>query len=305
MMSTEPILEVSGLSVVVPERFRIGGGDGDLTLVDDVSFRIRPGERLALVGESGSGKTMTARSILQLDRDVELQGSIRWAGSELLGASKKSMRRIRGAEISMIFQDPMTALNPVLTIGEQVAEPLLVRGTSKKEAYARAAETLDRLGVPKAKERLRAYPSQFSGGMRQRVVMAAALVAQPRLLIADEPTTALDVRVQEQVLDLIEEQSRELDLAVLFITHDLSIVAGLAHRVAVMYRGNLVEQQDVEELFVAPQHPYTRGLIGSVPRLDADPNVRLTTVQDYMAAHAEAEHTAAAEPATEGVSVDV
>ncbi|MDQ4215038.1 ABC transporter ATP-binding protein [Microbacterium capsulatum] len=284
MTSTDPILEVRDLTVVVPERFRIGGGDGDLTLVDRVSFDIRPGERLALVGESGSGKTMTARSVLQLDRDVELGGSIRWAGRELLGASKRTLRSIRGGEISMIFQDPMTALNPVLTIGEQVAEPLLVRGTSKKEAYARAADMLDRLGVPKAKERLRAYPNQFSGGMRQRVVMAAALVAQPRLLIADEPTTALDVRVQEQVLDLIEEQSRELDLAVLFITHDLSIVAGLAHRVAVMYRGSLVEQQDVEDLFDAPQHPYTRGLIGSVPRLDADPNVRLTTVEDFMAA---------------------
>lgn len=182
----------------------------------------------------------------------------------------------------MIFQDPMTALNPVLTIGEQVAEPLLVRGVSKKEAYRRAAEMLDRLRVPKAKERLRAYPGQFSGGMRQRVVMAAALIAQPRLLIADEPTTALDVRVQEQVLDILEEQSRELNLAVLFITHDLAIVAGLAQSVAVMFRGRLVEQQPVDDLFAHPQHPYTRGLIGSVPRLDADPGVRLKTVADYL-----------------------
>ena len=302
MTSTEPILEVKDLRVVVPERFRIGGGEGDLTLVSGVSFDICPGERLALVGESGSGKTMTARAILQLDRDVALSGSIRWDGRELLTASKRAMRGIRGADISMIFQDPMTALNPVLTIGEQVAEPLLVRGVSKKEAYARAADMLDRLGVPKAKERLRAYPNQFSGGMRQRVVMAAALVAQPRLLIADEPTTALDVRVQEQVLDLIEQQSRELDLAVLFITHDLSIVAGLANRVAVMYRGDLVEQQDVEDLFAAPRHPYTKGLIGSVPRLDADPNVRLTTVEDFMAAERAAdERRAATIPAADAV----
>jgi ABC-type dipeptide/oligopeptide/nickel transport system ATPase component len=153
---------------------------------------------------------------------------------------------------------------------------------SKKKAHAKAVEMLDRLGVPKAKERMRAYPGQFSGGMRQRVVMAAALVAQPALLIADEPTTALDVRVQEQVLDLLEEQSREMNLAVLFITHDLGIVAGLAHRVAVMLRGRLVEERTVDDLFTCPEHPYTRGLIGSVPRLDADPDVRLKTVADFM-----------------------
>lgn len=280
--SGTPLLSIDRLSVAVPERDRIGGGAGDLTLVDDLSLQIRPGERVALVGESGSGKSMTARSILRLDPFLRLTGSIRWQGQELVGASERQLRRIRGKEISMIFQDPMTALNPVLTIGEQVAEPLTVRGVSRKEAHARAVEMLDQLRVPKAKERMRAYPGQFSGGMRQRVVMAAALVAEPDLLIADEPTTALDVRVQEQVLDLLEEQSRERNLAVLFITHDLGIVAGLAHRVAVMLRGRLVEERTVDDLFACPQHPYTRGLIGSVPRLDADPDVRLRTVSDYM-----------------------
>ncbi|WP_052226610.1 ABC transporter ATP-binding protein [Microbacterium mangrovi] len=282
-MSTPALLSLDGLTVRVPEKERIGGGIGDLTLVHDLSLSIRPGERVALVGESGSGKSITARAILQLDPHLQLSGSIDWDCRQLIGASPSALRRVRGAEISMIFQDPMTALNPVLTIGEQVAEPLLVRGVSKKEAYRRAAEMLDRLRVPQAKERLRSYPGQFSGGMRQRVVMAAALVAQPRLLIADEPTTALDVRVQEQVLDILEEQSRELNLAVLFITHDLAIVAGLAQRVAVMFRGHLVEDRPVDDLFAHPEHPYTRGLIGSVPRLDADPDVRLKTVGDYLA----------------------
>jgi len=283
-----PLLDVEHLSIALPASRRVDGQGGDLTLVDDVSFSIRPGERVALVGESGSGKSLTARAIMRLDGEVRLTGSIRWDGGELVGAPEPVLRSLRGDDISMIFQDPMTALNPVLTIGEQVAEPLTVRGMSKTEALARAGEMLDRLRVPRAKERLRAYPGEFSGGMRQRVVMAAALIGQPRLLIADEPTTALDVRVQEQVLDLIVEQSSELGLAVLFITHDLSIVAGLAHQVIVMYRGRFIERQDVDALFAAPQHPYTRGLLGSIPRLDADPSARLSTVDEYMARSREA-----------------
>ncbi|HKU32014.1 MAG TPA: ABC transporter ATP-binding protein [Arthrobacter sp.] len=284
------LLSIANLTVSLPERQRTITGSGDLTLVEGLSLDIRPGERLALVGESGSGKSLTARSILQLDSALKLEGSITWKGCELLGASRRVLQKVRGAEISMIFQDPMTALNPVLTIGEQVAEPLLVRGVPRRKAYARAVEMLDRLGVPKAKERMRAYPGQFSGGMRQRVVMAAALVAQPQLLIADEPTTALDVRVQEQVLDLLEEQSRELNLAVLFITHDLAIVAGLAQRVAVMFRGRLVEEKPVDELFDHPDHPYTQGLIGSIPRIDLDPDTRLTTVEDYLVLQGGAHH---------------
>ncbi|MFE3455626.1 ABC transporter ATP-binding protein [Nonomuraea sp. NPDC059194] len=280
---TESVLSIQNLSVRVPERARIGGGAGDLTVVEGLTLSICPGERVALVGESGSGKSITARAILQLNRSLVYGGSIQWDGNELLGAGERRMQRVRGSEISMIFQDPMTALNPVLTIGQQVAEPLIVRGVARREALRRAAEMLDRLGVPKAKERLKSYPGQFSGGMRQRVVMAAALIAEPRLLIADEPTTALDVRVQEQVLDLIETMSREMSLSVLFITHDLAIVAGLANRVAVMYRGRLVEDSPVDELFANPLHSYTRGLIGSIPRLDADPNTRLQTVEDFMA----------------------
>jgi len=181
----------------------------------------------------------------------------------------------------------MTALNPVLTIGEQVAEPLVIRGVGRREARRRAIGMLDRLGVPGAARRVDAYPSEFSGGMRQRVVMAAALIAEPQLLIADEPTTALDVRVQEQVLDLIEEQSRELGLGVLLITHDLGIVAGLAHRVAVMRRGRIVEDRDVDDVFAAPAHPYTRALLGSIPRIDADPDMRLATVEDVLSLEAE------------------
>lgn len=278
------VLDVTDLTIAVPERARIDEGTGDITLVKGVTFSIAPGERLALVGESGSGKSVTARSIIKLDPDFARTGSIRFAGDEIINASRAKLQRIRGAGVSMIFQDPMTSLNPVLTIGAQIAEGLVVRGTSKREALRRAGDMLDRLRVPKAKERLKQYPGEFSGGMRQRVVMAAALICQPKLVIADEPTTALDVRVQEQVLALLEEQARELELAVLLITHDLGIVAGFADRVAVMYRGNLVEIGEVHDLYASPKHPYTRGLIASVPRLDADPSERLRTVSEYMEA---------------------
>ena len=291
------VLEISGLTVKVPESARIDEAQGDLTLVDGVDLTIHRGERLALVGESGSGKSMTAKAVMRLDPTVQLDGSIRINGTEVVGAPERRVRSLRGSAVSMVFQDPMTALNPVLTIGDQVAEPLVIRGVSRREARRRAVEMLDRLGVPDAARRMAAYPSEFSGGMRQRVVMAAALVAQPALLIADEPTTALDVRVQEQVLDLIEQQSRELGLAVLLITHDLAIVAGLAHRVAVMYRGRIVENRPVDQLFATPEHPYTRGLLGSIPRIDADPGARLKTVDDFMA-----EATAAASADTGAVA---
>lgn len=281
---TGQILRIRGLDVTVPGRRRLDGGAGDLRLVHSVDLDIAAGERVALVGESGSGKSMTAKAIMQLDRTVESSGSIRVAGTEVVGASDRTMRRLRGSAVSMVFQDPMTALNPVLTIGDQVAEPLVIRGMRRRQARARAAEMLDRLGVPRAAERLSAYPHEFSGGMRQRVVMAAALIGRPALLIADEPTTALDVRVQEQVLDLIEEQSRELGLAVLLITHDLATVAGLADRVAVMRRGVIVEDRPVDELFAAPRHPYTAALLGSIPRIDADPSIRLRTVEDLIEA---------------------
>jgi ABC-type dipeptide/oligopeptide/nickel transport system ATPase component len=275
MSAARPLLAVDGL------RVRVRGPQGPV-LVHEVAFDIAPGERLALVGESGSGKSTVAKALVRLDRSVELSGSVRFDGAELVGASERTLRTVRGAGISMIFQDPMTALNPVRRVLDQVAEPLVIRGVPKREARVRAIEMLDRLGVARAAERSHDYPSAFSGGMRQRVVMATALVGGPRLLVADEPTTALDVRVQEQVLDLIEQQSRELGLAVLFITHDLATVAGLADRVAVMRAGRLVEQQGVDDLFAAPQHPYTRGLLASVPRIDADPATRLTTVADQL-----------------------
>jgi peptide/nickel transport system ATP-binding protein len=279
-------LDIRDLRVWVPERARMDGGRGDLPLVKGIDLTIRAGERVALVGESGSGKSMTAKAILRLDPTVELAGSIQVNGTEVIGSSERAVRAVRGSTASMVFQDPMTALNPVLTIGDQVAEPLVIRGVSRKQARRRAIDMLDRLGVPDAARRLSAYPYEFSGGMRQRVVMAAALIGNPSLLIADEPTTALDVRVQEQVLDLIEEQSRELGLAVLLITHDLAIVAGLADRVAVMYRGSIVEDRPVDDLFATPQAPYTRGLLSSIPRIDHDPAQRLRTVDEFLASEA-------------------
>ena len=279
---TRPVLEIADLGVSVPESTRTDGGDGALTLVEGVSLALARGERVALVGESGSGKSMTAKAVMRLDPTVDLSGSIRINGAEIVGAPERAVRRLRGSAVSMVFQDPMTALNPVLTIGDQVTEPLRLRGVSRREARRRAIDMLDRLGVPSAARRMDAYPYEFSGGMRQRVVMAAALIGEPDLLIADEPTTALDVRVQEQVLDLLEEQSRELGLAVLLITHDLAIVAGFAHRVAVMRHGRIVEDRPVDELFAGPRHPYTRGLLASIPSVDDDPTARLRTVDDVM-----------------------
>ncbi|MFT4212711.1 MAG: ABC transporter ATP-binding protein [Microbacterium sp.] len=294
-MDTDIVLDVADLTVRVPSARRtdVDRPREDLVLVDSVSLRVRAGERLALVGESGSGKSMTAKAVMRLDPTVQLDGSIRLGGSEVVGADDRTLRALRGGVAAMVFQDPMTALNPVIPIGAQVAEPLIVRGVPRRQARRRAVEMLDRLGVPDAARRARAYPSEFSGGMRQRVVIAAALIAGPRLLIADEPTTALDVRVQQQVLDLLEEQSEQLGLAVLLITHDLGIVAGLAHRVAVMRRGSIVETGEVDEIFARPRHPYTRGLLASVPRLDADLDSRLVTVDDIMRAEDTAERTPA------------
>jgi len=279
---TAPVLEITDLTVSVPEVTRTDGGRGGLTLVEGVSLSLSRGERVALVGESGSGKSMTAKAVMRLDPTVDLSGSIRVVGQEVIGVPERAVRRLRGSAVSMVFQDPMTALNPVLTIGDQVAEPLRLRGVSRREARSRAIDMLDRLGVPSAARRIDAFPYEFSGGMRQRVVMAAALIGGPDVLIADEPTTALDVRVQEQVLDLLEEQSRELGLAVLLITHDLAIVAGFAHRVVVMRHGRIVEDRPVDDVFAAPQHPYTRGLLASIPSVDDDPTARLRTVDDVM-----------------------
>ncbi|GAB2856446.1 ABC transporter ATP-binding protein [Actinocorallia aurea] len=263
------VLEVSGLTVGLP---------GGLRLVHGLDLTLRAGERVALVGESGSGKSVSARAIMRLDRRLDVGGSVRLAGRELLDLPEREMRGVRGSGIAMVLQDPLTALNPVLPIGVQVAEPLRLRGTPKKVARQEATAMLDRLGVPRAAERVDAYPHEFSGGMRQRVVLAAALIARPSVLIADEPTTALDVRVQEQVLDLIADFSEDLGLAVLLITHDLGIVAGFAHRVAVMYAGRLVEEGDVDAFYDKPRHPYGDALLASVPRVDRDPSARLPAI---------------------------
>jgi peptide/nickel transport system ATP-binding protein len=258
----QPLLDVQDLTVDVVRR-------GELVrVVEGINLTMDAGERVALVGESGSGKSVTAHSLMRLNPVLTAHGVVNFAGTDLLALSEKQMRLRRGSDIGIVLQDPLRALNPLRQIGYQVAEPLLIRGVKKKDAYERARSLLDELGVPPTKEKMSAYPHEFSGGMRQRVVIAAALIAEPKLLIADEPTTALDVRVQEKVLDLLDRTATARGLAVLLITHDLGAVAGFAERVAVMYAGRKVEERPVDELYDAPVHPYTVGLLGSVPRLD-------------------------------------
>jgi peptide/nickel transport system ATP-binding protein len=245
--------------------------DGVAKAVDGVSFRIAQGEVLGLVGESGSGKTVTGFSLLGLvdppGRIVE--GSIRLDGEELVGAPEEKLRALRGRKIAMIFQDPMMTLNPVLRIDTQMIEAITAHEkVSRRAARARAVEALRAVGIASASERLSAYPHQFSGGMRQRVAIAIALLHRPRLLIADEPTTALDVTIQSQILAEVQDLCAQSGTALIWITHDLAVVAGLADRIAVMYAGRIVEQGPVDALFARPLHPYTRGLIGSVPSRD-------------------------------------
>jgi oligopeptide/dipeptide ABC transporter ATP-binding protein len=263
--SRKPLVRVENLSVDIPLM-----RGAKIPIVDDVSFSIGVGERVALVGESGSGKSVTARALMRLDRVAKLSGKVHFDGTDLLTLSEREVAKYRGRSITMVFQDPMSFLDPLMTIGDQVAETLRIRGVSRAEARKRALAVLDELGVDRAAQRLDSYPHEFSGGMRQRVVLAMALVGEPQLLIADEPTTALDVRVQDQVLDLLDEVSTRRGLAVLFITHDLGVVAGFAERVMVMYSGRIVEDGEVGQVFAAPKHPYTRGLIKAVPRIDQD-----------------------------------
>jgi oligopeptide/dipeptide ABC transporter ATP-binding protein len=250
---------------------------GETRLVENFSLQIRAGERVALVGESGSGKSVTARSIMRLDPAFCVTGSIVLDGQDVLTLSEHAMSRVRGRKVGMVFQDPMTALNPLMTVGAQVMEPLRAAGLSRKAARAKAQSVLEELGVVNAAARMKAYPHEFSGGMRQRVVLAMALACEPALLIADEPTTALDVRVQEQVLTLLDKVSCERGLAVLLITHDLGTVAGFAGRVAVMYSGRKIHEDPVDAIFDAPEHPYTQGLLEAVPRIDVKVE-RLTTI---------------------------
>ena len=261
-MTKPHLLAVDDLTVRVP--------DGPV-LVDRVSFSIGAGERWAIVGESGSGKSVTARALLRLDGELDLTGSVRHHGRELLTLNERDLTQVRGRQISMVFQDPLAALHPMRSIGDQVAEPLIVHGVGRRAARQRARRMLDELGIAAADRRMRAYPHEFSGGMRQRVVMAIALVAEPDLLIADEPTTALDVRVQQQVLELMGRIAEERSLAVLLITHDLGVVANFADRMIVMYAGRAVEQGSVASLLRSPRHPYTAALHAAVPRLDTVP----------------------------------
>jgi peptide/nickel transport system ATP-binding protein len=259
-----PLLEVNSLQT------HFCTPDGVNRAVDGVSFQVGEGETLAVVGESGCGKSVTANSILRLipEPPGKIAGSIRFRGVDLLKLSDKEMRRVRGNDISMIFQEPMTSLNPVLTVGRQLGETLrLHQRVSRREADARAVEMLRLVGIPEAKRRLGEYPHQLSGGMRQRVMIAIALSCRPKLLIADEPTTALDVTIQAQILDLMKDLKAKVGAAIILITHDLGIVAEVAERVMVMYAGRKVEEAPVEKLFRTPRHPYTQGLFGAVPKL--------------------------------------
>ena len=240
--------------------------------VNGVSFSLKKGEFLGVVGESGSGKSVTMMSMLRLipiPPGVIASGEAIFDDSDLLQMDIDELRRVRGGRIGFIFQDPMTSLNPVLTVGLQIKESLkLHQGMSEKEADARAEELIDLVGIPAAKQRLKSYPHELSGGMCQRVMIAVALACNPEELIADEPTTALDVTIQAQIIEIIRDLREKLDTAVIWITHDLAVIAGLADRVLVMYGGQIVEEALVDELYANPQHPYTRGLLGSLPRLD-------------------------------------
>ena len=262
-----PLLEVQDLKTYFFTR------DGVVRAVDGVSFSVGEGETLAIVGESGCGKSVTSLSILRLIASPPgriVSGSLRFQGRDLLGLSESQMRAVRGNEISMIFQEPMTSLNPVLTIGRQIAEALVLhRGLSTREATKRAIEMLRRVNLSEPERRIRQYPHQLSGGMRQRVMIAMALACDPRVLIADEPTTALDVTIQAQILDLMRALQEKTGTAIVLITHDLGVVAEMAQRVVVMYAGRKVEEAPVEALFERPLHPYTRGLLKSIPRLNA------------------------------------
>lgn len=247
---------------------------GEVKAIRGVDFHINKGESLAIVGESGSGKSVTVQTVMRLipmPPGRIKEGEILFKGNNLVEYSEKEMRKIRGGEIGMIFQDPMTSLNPTMTVGKQIAEGIIAhRGVSKKEAMEMALKMLEAVNIPNAKERLHAYPHQFSGGMRQRVVIAIALACDPDLLIADEPTTALDVTVQAQILDLMKELKDKRNTSIILITHDLGVVADISERVVVMYGGEIMEEASVNDIFKSPKHPYTWGLIKSIPRLDID-----------------------------------
>ncbi|SPN75922.1 ABC transporter ATP-binding protein [Brochothrix thermosphacta] len=266
-MDKSKILEVDNLNV----SFHTFAGE--VRAIRGVSFELYKGETLAIVGESGSGKSVSSKAIMGLlpPRNSEItNGSIKFKGNDLVKYSEKKMQKVRGKEIAMIFQDPMTSLNPTIPIGKQIMEPLRKhQGMNRDAARSRAIELLELVGIPDAEKRLKEYPHQYSGGMRQRVVIAIALACDPEVLIADEPTTALDVTIQAQILELLKEIQEKTGTAVIFITHDLGVVASIADRVAVMYAGEIVEIGTVDEIFYNPKHPYTWGLISSMPSLES------------------------------------
>jgi oligopeptide/dipeptide ABC transporter ATP-binding protein len=263
---TEPLLEISHLDIVFHT------ARGAVHAVKDVSLTVHPGEVLGLVGESGSGKSVTCRAILQLNPTPPgevREGRIRYLGRDLLHMPRRELEQVRGAQISMIFQDPMSALNPVVRVGDQIAEAMVVHGLcSLREARDRAVELLRRVGIPAADKRARQFPHNLSGGMRQRVVIAMALACTPQLILADEPTTALDVTVQDQILQLLLHLKEQTGAGLLLVTHDLAVVAQTCDRVAVMYAGRIVETGPTAEVLLNPKHPYTQGLVGSVPSVD-------------------------------------
>ncbi len=266
MAKSERLLEVKGLKTYFDT------DEGTVKAVDGVSFHIDKGETLAVVGESGSGKSVTSLSIMRLipmPPGRIAAGEILFDGHDIVKKSEREMRQLRGNDISMIFQEPMTSLNPVYTVGDQIAEAIVLhQGKTKKQAMKMAAEMLELVGIPEPGKRVHNYPHQMSGGMRQRVMIAMALSCGPKLLIADEPTTALDVTIQAQILDLMRKLQKEIGMSILFITHDLGVVAEIADRVVVMYSGRAVEESDVHSIYARPRMPYTMGLLNSIPRID-------------------------------------
>jgi peptide/nickel transport system ATP-binding protein len=288
------LLEVRDLSVVFQRR-----GDEPFRAVDGVSFDVEPGQTVGLVGESGCGKSVTSLAIMRLlaKRGNKVSGSVRFEGTDLLTLSDREMRDRRGRDLGMVFQDPLSSLNPVIPIGLQITEVLeRHRGMSRKAASVEAVELLDKVGIPDPSRRLSEYPHQLSGGMRQRALIAIALACRPRLLIADEPTTALDVTIQAQILALLRELVQDTGTALIMITHDLGVVAGLCDEVNVLYGGKIVERAQRHQLFAEPRHPYTHGLLASIPRLDAGRGEKLIPIRGSVADNIPWDHGCAFAP---------